>query len=143
MTLWMAIGGIVLGAVVSLFVGYQLRARRGALQLQSAEQRARRLLEEAEHRAESAQRAAALEGREEALKLRQQAEREIQESRSTQLAAEQATREREVALGRREIYVSYGSNMGRSRLKIPAAKNGTARNMNTVAKLAELAREMS
>jgi ribonuclease Y len=101
MTLWLAIGGIVLGAVVSLLVGYQWRARRGASQLQSAEQRARRLVEEAERQAESAQRAAALEGREEALKLRQQAEREIQESRSTQLAAEQATREREVALGRR------------------------------------------
>jgi uncharacterized protein (DUF1697 family) len=46
-----------------------------------------------------------------------------------------------VALGRREIYVRYGPNMGRSKLKIPAAKTGTARNMNTVAKLAEMARE--
>lgn len=45
----------------------------------------------------------------------------------------------EVGLGRREIYVHYGPNMARSRLKIPAAKNGTARNMNTVAKLAALA----
>jgi uncharacterized protein (DUF1697 family) len=45
----------------------------------------------------------------------------------------------EIALGRREIYVVYGENMGRSKLKIPAAKNGTARNMNTVAKLASIA----
>jgi uncharacterized protein (DUF1697 family) len=29
--------------------------------------------------------------------------------------------------------------MGHSKLKIPAAKKGTARNMNTVAKLTELA----
>jgi uncharacterized protein (DUF1697 family) len=43
-----------------------------------------------------------------------------------------------VALGRREIYVLYGADMARSKLKIPAAKNGTARNMNTVAKLAAL-----
>jgi len=42
-------------------------------------------------------------------------------------------------LGRREIYVHYGSGMGSSKLKIPAAKSGTARNMNTVAKLAEWA----
>ena len=49
----------------------------------------------------------------------------------------------EVALGKREIYVRYPSGMGRSKLRIPAAKDGTARNMNTVAKLAELAREMS
>lgn len=47
----------------------------------------------------------------------------------------------EVGLGRREIYVVYGANMARSKLKIPAAKNGTARNMNTVAKLAALAAE--
>jgi uncharacterized protein (DUF1697 family) len=45
----------------------------------------------------------------------------------------------EVALGAREIYVHYGDGMGRSKLKIPAAKRGTARNMNTVAKLAEWA----
>lgn len=45
----------------------------------------------------------------------------------------------EVALGVREIYISYGPTMGQSKLKIPAAKNGTARNMNTIAKLVELA----
>jgi uncharacterized protein (DUF1697 family) len=32
--------------------------------------------------------------------------------------------------------------MGQSKLRIPAAKAGTARNMNTVAKLAELLKEM-
>jgi uncharacterized protein (DUF1697 family) len=45
--------------------------------------------------------------------------------------------EEEVAFGTREIYVHYGAGMGRSKLKIPAAKKGTARNMNTVAKLAD------
>src|SRR5690349_14462420 len=45
----------------------------------------------------------------------------------------------EVRAGKREIYVLYDENMGRSKLKIPAAKNGTARNMNTVAKLAAMA----
>ncbi|WP_026870801.1 DUF1697 domain-containing protein [Inquilinus limosus] len=43
-------------------------------------------------------------------------------------------------LGRREIYVHYSDGMARSKLSIPAAKAGTARNMNTVAKLAEMAR---
>jgi uncharacterized protein (DUF1697 family) len=48
-----------------------------------------------------------------------------------------------VAPGLREVYVAYGEKgIGRSRLRIPAAEEGTARNMNTVAKLAELAREM-
>ena len=47
-----------------------------------------------------------------------------------------------MALGTREIYVAYPDGMGQSKLRIPAAKTGTARNMNTVAKLAELLREM-
>jgi uncharacterized protein (DUF1697 family) len=45
----------------------------------------------------------------------------------------------EVRLGKREIYVTYGAGIGRSKLVIPAGANGTARNINTVAKLAELA----
>src|SRR5215510_8144803 len=45
----------------------------------------------------------------------------------------------EIRLGKREIFVHYASGMGRSKLRIPAAKTGTARNMNTVAKLAEMA----
>lgn len=45
-----------------------------------------------------------------------------------------------IALGTREIYVHYPDGQGPSRLVIKAAVQGTARNMNTVAKLAELAR---
>jgi uncharacterized protein (DUF1697 family) len=45
----------------------------------------------------------------------------------------------EVALGTREIYVQYGQGMAHSTLKIPAAKTGSARNMNTVATLVEWA----
>jgi uncharacterized protein (DUF1697 family) len=48
-----------------------------------------------------------------------------------------------IAPGIREVFVAYGEKgIGRSRLRIPAAEAGTARNMNTVAKLAELAREL-
>lgn len=39
----------------------------------------------------------------------------------------------------REIYVHYPIGSGRSKIKLPVLKAGTARNMNTVAKLAELA----
>ena len=48
-----------------------------------------------------------------------------------------------MALGVREIYVHYPSGQGPSKLRIPAAAKGTARNMNTVTKLAELAEEMA
>jgi uncharacterized protein (DUF1697 family) len=44
-----------------------------------------------------------------------------------------------VHLGAREIYVAYGAGMARSRLKIPAAASGTARNLNTIAKLSQMA----
>jgi uncharacterized protein (DUF1697 family) len=43
-----------------------------------------------------------------------------------------------LARGKREIYVHYGDGMADSRLTIPAARAGTARNINTIAKLAEL-----
>ncbi len=47
----------------------------------------------------------------------------------------------EIRLGAREIYVHYPDGIGRSKLRIPAARDGTARNMNTVAKLAAMAAE--
>jgi len=45
----------------------------------------------------------------------------------------------ELHLGDREIFVHYADGIGRSKLSIPAARSGTARNMNTVAKLAAMA----
>ncbi len=49
-----------------------------------------------------------------------------------------------IAVGPREVFVAYGERgIGQSRMRIPAAEAGTARNMNTVARLAELAREMA
>ncbi|HJU77366.1 MAG TPA: DUF1697 domain-containing protein [Sphingomicrobium sp.] len=57
-------------------------------------------------------------------------------------AAKNVSEER-MTLGKREIYVHYPLGQGLSRLTIPAAARGTARNMNTVAKLVELAKEIS
>jgi uncharacterized protein (DUF1697 family) len=48
----------------------------------------------------------------------------------------------EVGLGAREVYVAYRETMGRSRLTIPAAEGGTARNMNTVAELVRMAGDL-
>ena len=45
----------------------------------------------------------------------------------------------QLELGQRAIYAYYPNGMGQSRLGIHAAKNATARNMNTIAKLAEMA----
>jgi uncharacterized protein (DUF1697 family) len=52
-------------------------------------------------------------------------------------------KDEQIALGLNELYVHYGEGMAQSKLKIPAAKTGTARNMNTVGKLAEMAENVS
>ena len=58
------------------------------------------------------------------------------------LEAVRGQRDEKIRLGRREIYVHYGEGMGSSKLVIPAAKAGTARNMNTVATLAKMAADL-
>lgn len=47
-----------------------------------------------------------------------------------------------MALGPCCIYVSYGEVIGKTKLKLPAVKKGTARNMNSVARIAELLADM-
>lgn len=58
------------------------------------------------------------------------------------LAGVRGRKGEQIKLGKREIYVHYGEGMGQSKLVIPAAKTGTARNMNTVAVLAKMAAEL-
>jgi uncharacterized protein (DUF1697 family) len=55
------------------------------------------------------------------------------------LDAARNVKDEEMCLGERAIYVFYGDGMADSRLVIPAAKAGTARNMNSVAKFADMA----
>lgn len=58
---------------------------------------------------------------------------------SDALAHAVGVKDEELRLGHREIYVHYGAGMGKSKLRIQAAKTGTARNMNTVANMVTLA----
>ena len=51
-------------------------------------------------------------------------------------------RDEVIAFGARVIYVDYRNGMADTRLRIPCAKAGTARNMNTVRKLAEMAGDL-
>ena len=57
------------------------------------------------------------------------------------LAHAKGQHDEEMALGEREIFIHYPSGMGRSKLRISAAAKGTARNMNTVATLAQWANQ--
>ena len=47
-------------------------------------------------------------------------------------------RDEEIALGDACLYVHYPSGMGQSKLKIPGAEQGTARNVNTIRKVLEI-----
>jgi uncharacterized protein (DUF1697 family) len=58
------------------------------------------------------------------------------------LAGMRGQRSEQIRLGRREIYIHYGEGVGTSKLVIPAAQTGTARNMNTVATLAKMAADL-
>jgi uncharacterized protein (DUF1697 family) len=49
----------------------------------------------------------------------------------------------EVKLAGREVFIHFPDGMGRSKLKLPFSATATGRNMNTVVKLAALAREMA
>jgi uncharacterized protein (DUF1697 family) len=57
------------------------------------------------------------------------------------LAGLRGRRDEQIQLGRREIYIHYGQGMSTSKLVLPAARTGTARNINTVATLAKMAAE--
>jgi uncharacterized protein (DUF1697 family) len=47
----------------------------------------------------------------------------------------------QIALGEREVHIHYPSGQGQSKLVVPAIREGTARNLNTVRKLLEMVSE--
>jgi len=100
LTILMAGGGLLV-AVAAYFIGYFIRSRIGQSRLDSAERQARAVLDAAGREAESLKRTAVLEGREEALRYKQQVERETQQARSDQLGAERVFHEKEAAFARR------------------------------------------
>ena len=61
--------------------------------------------------------------------------------RQADLDAVTGRRDERIETGQRELYVSYGDTIATSKLAIPLARVGTMRNMNTVAKLAAMARD--
>ncbi|MEY4577303.1 MAG: hypothetical protein RL701_2006 [Pseudomonadota bacterium] len=49
----------------------------------------------------------------------------------------------ELKLRGKELFIYFPDGMGRSKLKVPFAKEGTGRNLNTVTKLATMVRELT
>ncbi len=97
--MWAGGAGIV--GVVAFVLGWFIRSRLGHARLRSAEQRAVAVIEEANREAETAKRDALLQAREDALRMKQEVERETGLARSTQLEAERAFQQKEAAFSRR------------------------------------------
>jgi uncharacterized protein (DUF1697 family) len=57
---------------------------------------------------------------------------------SSDIANVTGQRDEVLALGTREIYVHYVAGIAESKLKLPISRVGTARNMNTIIKLAAM-----
>jgi len=49
----------------------------------------------------------------------------------------------QVRTGPRALFIHYPDGMANTRLRLPAARSGTARNMNTITKLAEMAASLA
>jgi len=96
-----AIGGMLAAALLGFGLGFLIRAQLGRTRMQGAEHRASTMVDDATREAEALKRNAVLEGREEALRLKQQLEREMLQARNNQLAAERAFQEKEAAFNRR------------------------------------------
>jgi uncharacterized protein (DUF1697 family) len=61
---------------------------------------------------------------------------------ATMLETVKNRRDEELICGERALYIHYGEGMAGSKLMIPAAKSGTARNINTLTKLSEMAQQL-
>ena len=62
---------------------------------------------------------------------------------SDPLAGVTGIKNEQIRRGLRELYVYYPDGMAATRLRIPSEKQGTARNLNTVARLADIAAALS
>ncbi|MGB2693794.1 MAG: ribonuclease Y [Dehalococcoidia bacterium] len=96
-TIVLSVGVGVLALVVGALIGYTLKVRVGRGQVEAAEQKSSRILAEAE----SKQRETLLEAKEEAIRLRSQAETELKTRRDEVLRLEQRVASKEESLDRK------------------------------------------
>ncbi len=77
-----AIAALIVGAVVGVLIGILWRKKIGESKIGSAEQEAKRLVEEGTKTAEAKKKEALIEAKEDALRLRNETERELKERRA-------------------------------------------------------------
>lgn len=98
--LWMVLG-LVLGAVIGILIGYICRKKIGEAKIKSAEDEAKRILDEALKECETKKKEALIEAKEEALKLKNEAEREAKERRAEVARLEKRAQTKEETLDKK------------------------------------------
>ena len=97
----MAVIAGVIALAVGLLIGYVLRKSLGEKEIGSAEQKAQNMLLEAEIQAENAKKEKILEAKEEAHRLRSDAENEVRDRRNESMKSEKRLQQKEENLDRR------------------------------------------
>jgi len=97
----MAVIAGVIALAVGLLIGYVLRKSLGEKEIGSAEQKAQNMLLEAETQAENAKKEKILEAKEEAHRLRSDAENEVRDRRNESMKSEKRLQQKEENLDRR------------------------------------------
>ncbi len=96
-----AIIGLVVGGAASYFIGVSVYKRQSEQQLDSAQSRARRVLEDAEREADAKRKEAVVEAKEEILRARNESERELKERRAEIQRNERRLQQKEESLDRK------------------------------------------
>ncbi len=99
---WIVLGAVAIVAVIVAYaIGYNMRKKFGEAKIKSAEDEAKRILDEALKDSETKKKEALIEAKEEALKLKNEAEREAKERRSEVARLEHRAQQKEETLDRK------------------------------------------
>ena len=96
-----ALIGIIVGLVIGIFAGIQIRKNISEKEISSAEEEAKRIINESIKSAESKKREAWVEAKEEILKARNEYEKEVKERRSDLQKQERRLQQKEETLDRK------------------------------------------
>ena len=96
-----ALIGIIVGLVIGIFAGIQIRKNISEKEFSSAEEEAKRIINESIKSAESKKREALVEAKEEILKARNEYEKEVKERRSDLQKQERRLQQKEETLDRK------------------------------------------
>jgi len=109
--------GLVVGAVIAFFIGFNYRKKVAEAELGSAEQEAKRILSDAIKAAESKKKEAVIEAKDEIYKMRQDAEREIKERRNDVQRLERRVQQKEETIDKKLDNLEKKDELMQSKIK--------------------------